>query len=217
MSNLLKVYGLRADLGAARGMLVAAREYHEGLAIRQFEYRVRMLQDRLDNAVDAEDPVATATLFFGGKSFPGHRGIDLSFGNSAMELFRHALCCQFVTPSTCIADGMEAIAQIKSRLAITARVRGSVCFVLEEDSEDNVRTAGLSEALDDLTLLLSQLAIGNSVWETPSSPMNSRVLNAVREWVELMGDAKASVRIVEGNRDLALSLEGFALARSRLT
>src|ERR1700743_3887591 len=153
MSNLLKIQALRADLGAAKGMLVEAREYRDALATRQFEYRVQMLQAYLDEAVDAEDPVAIVTFFFDGGPNLNARGIDVSFAGKALEGFRVALAWHFVSGG--FSDdslAKAALDRIERSMTVTARVRGSVALVLEEEPGEGGPLPGLPAALDGLAI-----------------------------------------------------------------
>lgn len=216
MSNLLRVYDLRADLGAAKEMLMAAREYHDGLAIRQFEYRVRMLQTSLDEAAGHEDLIATATFFFDEAAGVGSRGVDVSFGCRAMDAFRSALGLQFACDAGNDGDTSGLVEQVEHAMSITACVRRSVAFLLEEVPDKGSPMTGLRLSLDRLTLIVSQLSADDTSWTCAVGSMDGTVRNAVGLWFELMDGASASVRIVEGKRDVTLSAEGVALARHRL-
>lgn len=216
MSNLLRIYDLRADLSAAKDMLMAAREYHDGLATRQFEYRVRMLQTSLDEATRSEDPIATATFFFDDIPSAGCEGVDVPFGCKAMDAFRTALGFQFASDAISDGDALSLVEQIDRAMSITACVRRSVAFILEEAPGEVGPMPGLPRALDRLTLIMSQLTAEGAVWMSAVGSMDDRVRKALKRWFDLVDGAGASVRIVEGKRDVTLSAAGVALARHRL-
>jgi hypothetical protein len=216
MSNILRIYDLRADLGAAKDMLMAAREYHDGLAIRQFEYRVQMLQTSLDEAAGYEDLIATATFFFDETTSVGCGGVDVSFGCRAMDAFRRALGFQFACDGENDGDVSGLVEQVERAMSVTACVRRSVAFLLEEVPDNGSSMTGLRRALDRLTLIVSQLSADDTSWTSAVGSMDGTVRKAVGLWFDLMDSASASVRIVEGKRDVTLSAEGVALARHRL-
>src|ERR1700754_598813 len=218
MIKQLTLQGLRADLGQAKDMLVAAREANDVVAILQFGQRIEALESEIADLQGTDERVASVALFFGGRPVVGSRGVDATFASKAIDSFQRLVSRQFAQlEHGGLGNRGPVPTQDEARMIVTDVARGSVGFVLEESPEQGqmVETE-LRQALDQISHAISRLSADSDDWADALEALDERVVSEIKGFFEVLDEAGASVRIVEGDNDRELSREAIHRARSRV-
>ena len=218
MIKQLSLQGLRADLGQARQMLSCARQVSDLVAVMQFQHRVSELALEIDQLVCGEEPGAHVAIFFGGQPVLGSRGIDATFASKAIESFQRLLARHFAHSEGGSLGARGPIpVQDEARMVITDVVRGSFGFVLEEaPAGGRAVETQLRDALHQITESLAHLASDSNDWTDALEVLDERVVAELKLFFELLDDAGANIRIVEGDADRSLSQSSIQRARARI-
>lgn len=208
---------LKADIFTAQAMLYEAQSEDDAVGQAQFTDRVEALRVALAELDDVQGDRAAVALFFGGRPVTGSRGVDAEFASDAVKSFQDLVSKHF---SSLEMGGLGARGPVpvsdEAKLMVTDIVRGSFGFVLEESPEQGqlVETQ-LADALEQASSVLSRLSSSNDDWADAVEEMDSRVIAAVNDFVSILDEAGATVRIVERDHDRLLSRDEIHRARER--
>jgi hypothetical protein len=221
MSSLRKLERdfVRADLAAVSSLLAQLSE-EDVMARFGLEARREELQRAIARLEDAADePAASAALFFGGRPVAGTRGIESEFAGAAVSKFQDIV--SKVMAHEAGALGQRGVVPNKgaSKLHITNVVRGSFGFLLEEvQAEKPVATSTLKGAVEETTRLLEAFGRDDEEnFRTTVESIDERVLTTAREFFNLMRDRGATVRLVSGDTDRSFGTDAVVRAAERAT
>lgn len=218
MPTKLRREEVAAELATVRSLLDQARDAGDLLGARQFERKATTLTQELHALSEMRDRMASAALFFAGPKVLGSRGIDAEFAGDALERFQDLVSKAFARRETGSLGARGPVAvRGESRLMVTAVARGSFGFVLEEvgDQEEAIRTQ-LSEVVEDIVDLVAKVADpAEDVFLEAVSEMDSRLLISARQFFNSLSAAQASLRIVEGDREITLARDDVQRAKER--
>ncbi|HEV2136947.1 MAG TPA: hypothetical protein VGR47_22200 [Terracidiphilus sp.] len=180
--------------------------------------RRRDLQKQLESLADGREVSASASLFFSGDPVLANRGIEASFGASAMARFQDLVTKIFAVQHTGtlgqrgIVPGKDA-----SKLHITNVVRGSFGFRLEEiSSQTNMLESPLKDAVDEASRLMEKFGMEDEeAFESEVENIDGRVLASVKDFFEVLSANHAKFRLVSGNLDKSFGAQSVTRAADR--
>jgi hypothetical protein len=208
-----------ADLAAVQGLIAQLGD--EDVMVRLgLESRRDELQQTIAHfdAV-ADEPAASAALFFGGSPVVGARGIESEFAGAAVSKFQDIVAKVYALETGGLARTGVVPNKAASTLHITNIVRGSFGFLLEEvQAPQHMIETALKTAVDDATRLLD--AFGESdedQFRTAVKEIDERILVTARNFFNLMRQSAATFRLVSGDIDRSFGLQAVARAAERAT
>ncbi|MDR0183249.1 hypothetical protein [Lysobacter arvi] len=218
MPTKLKREEVSAERATVAALLAQANDVGDLLGARQFERRLRALDAEMVELGQVQERKASAALFFGGPKVAGSRGIEAEFAGEALERFQDLVSKSFARRElgNLAARGRVPI-RSDSKLMVTAVTRGSFGFVLEEvgDQEEALRTQ-LNEVVGDVVDFVAQVSDpAEEVFLEAVADVDARTLIAIREFFNTLSGAQATLRIVEGDREVALGRDDVQRGKER--
>lgn len=212
----LELEALVADREAVRAMLAAVGEADP---IGQLSFRARLasLEEKIQRLAGQHEATGSVALMFAGGPVFGSRSISADFATTALRTFQDLVSKRIAAEEFGRLGARGRIPErTPSTLAIRELVRGSVGFVLEENSQNaEIADTPIKKAIDDVTVMISQAAAeSDEAFEASVETLDPRMLVSLRDFFRALDDSQASVRIVEADRDD--SLNGDAVRRARL-
>lgn len=209
----------QADIAAVNSLLTQLSD--EDVMTRfGLESRLEELRKSLaDLDAEADEPVASAALFFGGQPVIGSRGIESEFGGAAITKFQDLIAKVLAHESGGLGQRGVVPNKGASTLHITNIVRGSFGFMLEEVSpQHQIVGTPLKTAVDEATRLLDAFGEPDEEqFRSAVETIDQRVLGTAREFFDLIRQAGATLRVVAGDRDNSFGAEAVARAADRAT
>lgn len=209
---------LQAESASLSGMLKDLGERDVVMRLG-LEDRLTELRDALEGFDEGGGELASAALFFGGAPVIGNRGIESEFGSRVVSIFQDLVAKQLAHENGGL--GQRGIVPNKgaARLHITDVVRGSFGFVLEEiDSQSPLIDSALKESVDHVSDLIAAFGEDDEErFQAVVSETDERVLSTAKTFFEHMRQAGATFRLVNGEKDRALSALAIARAEDRAT
>ncbi len=206
-----------ADIAAVNGLLAQLGD--EDVMTRfGLEARLEELQRNLAALDDvADEPTASAALFFGGQPVLGARGIESEFGAAAVTKFQDLVAKVLAHENGGLGQRGVVPNRGASTLHITNIVRGSFGFLLEElHPQHQMVETSLKAAVDETTRLLDAFGEPDEeAFRTAVEEIDERVLGTAREFFSLMRQRGATLRVVAGDRDNSFGAEAVARAADR--
>ncbi|NMG16635.1 hypothetical protein [Aromatoleum bremense] len=217
MLKMLQLDGLRADLAAVEGLLASRSEEEDPVGWLQLSIRREEIEEEIRSA-QAADVHASVGLFFGGRPVVGSRGIRADFAGQMVAQFQDLVSKRLATlESGPLAARGPVPLREKAQLMITDVARGSFGFVLEEEpSSDALTDTPLQIVVGEMSELIYRLSLPeDEIFESVSDTLDERLLLSVQRFFQLLDDAGATLRIVQGEKSLPMDAEAIHLARSR--
>lgn len=218
MPTKLRREEVSAERSTVSALLAQANEVGDLIGARQFQKRLRKLDDELRVLGGFEERAASAALFFGGPKVVGSRGIEADFAGDALERFQDLVSKTFARRERGILRARGRVAaRPSSKLMVTAVTRGSFGFVLEEvgDQVEAVRTQ-LSEVVEDVVDFVAHVADpAEEVFLEAVGDIDSRLLGSARSFFDSLSKAEATLRIVEGDREISLGRDEVQRGKER--
>jgi hypothetical protein len=209
----------QADIAAVNGLLAQLSE--EDVMTRfGLESRLEELQQSLAALeAEADEPMASAALFFGGQPVIGSRGIESEFGGAAITKFQDLIAKVLAHEAGSLGQRGVVPNKGASTLHITNIVRGSFGFMLEEVSpQHQIVGTPLKAAVDEATRLLDAFGEPDEEqFRSAVETIDQRVLGTAREFFDLIRQGGATLRVVAGERDKSFGAEAVARAADRAT
>lgn len=218
MLKKLRLDGLRADLAAVDALLAARSEAEDPVGWLQFSIRREEIEEEIRASEAAEEFHASVGLFFGGRPVLGSKGIRADFAGLVVAQFQDLVSKRLATlESGPLAARGPVPLREKAQLMITDVARGSFGFLLEEESSSDALTnTPLQIVVEEMSELIYRLSLPeDEIFESVSDALDERLLLSVRRFFELLDDAGATLRIVQGNKSLPMGADAIHLARSR--
>jgi len=214
----LRLEEVSAERAAVQQLLLQAREVGDSLGKRQFEQRLRELDDELRVLDGIEEKTASAALFFSGPKVIGSRGIEADFAGDALEKFQDLVSKRFARREVGALGARGPVAaRGDSKLMVTGVTRGSFGFVLEEvNDQEQITETQLHEVVADVVSLVAKISDPlEDVFLEAVSDIDSRLLTSTRAFFNTLSSAQASMRIVEGDRQISLGRDDIQRAKER--
>lgn len=210
---------LAADL-AALDSLLATAPASDVLGRIGLEARREEVRRRFDELAEVAERRARVALYFGGEPVIGSMGIEAGFGSNALGTFQDLLSKVWGT-----AEGgqVAAMGPIKdkeaSQLHITHLVHGSFGFLLEELDEEGepLFETPLNKAAARAVEYIASLAGEDEArYAALIEIINPRVFQSLKGFLGHVYRAKATLRLVEGERDERLNRDAVERAWHRV-
>ncbi len=218
MLKKLRLDGLRADLAAVDALLATRSEAEDPVGWLQFSIRREEIEEEIRAAQAAEEFHASVGLFFGGRPVLGSKGIRADFAGLVVAQFQDLVSKRLATlESGPLAARGPVPLREKAQLMITDVARGSFGFLLEEEpSSDAWTNTPLQIVVEEMSELIYRLSLPeDEIFESVSEALDERLLLSVRRFFQLLDDAGATLRIVQGEKSLPMGADAIHLARSR--
>lgn len=217
--NKLERDALLADLATVNTMLASLPE-EDLLGRMSFGARKAELERTLAALGQQSDTIATVALLFHGDPVVGSRAIDSEFAAKALERYQDIIAKRLATSET---GGLAQRGPIPSRRAarlnITDVVHGSFGFILEEDAADSPQLfkSSLREATEDVTEMLVRFSgPRDEDYDTTIEDIDERLFNSVRQFIKVLHDDGATLRVVEGEQDQRFGRDAVDRAHRRV-
>ena len=210
---------LAADIAAAEAVLRGLPE--NDLAGRaSFGARINELKDELAELARASDNLASVALFFDGDPVSGSYGIQADFAGKALVAFQETLARTVAfSESGPLSSRGPVPWRSASTMSITNVLRGSFGFLLEETDPRGMPLfrSSLREAVGSVADAISHIMDKNDEpYSKLIEKMDSRVFQSFRGFIRVLDESRASLRMVEGDRDLRFKRDDVSRARDRL-
>lgn len=218
MLKKLQLDGLRADLAAVEALLAARSEAEDPAGWLQLSIRREEIEEEILASQAIEEVHASVGLFFGGRPVVGSKGIRADFAGLMVAQFQDLVSKRLATlESGPLASRGPVPLREKAQLMITDVARGSFGFVLEEEpSSDALTNTPLQIVVEEMSELIYRLSLPeDEIFESISETLDERLLLSVRRFFQLLDDAGATLRIVQGDKSLPMGADAIHLARSR--
>lgn len=170
-----------------------------------------------EQAVEPEEPTASAALFFSGAPVAQTRGIEAKFGALAVNKFQDLVAMMMAQEDKPLAVSGPIPNRGASTLHITNVTRGSFGFLLEEiEPQGQVISTSLKLAVDSTTRLLTALGSGDeNHFREVAETVDQRALGTAQEFFSLVRGNGAQFRVVAGNFEQTFTDAAIALATER--
>lgn len=214
----LELQALSADREAVRRLLGAISE-KDPIGRLSFEGRLASIEAEIQKLDASHETTGSVALMFAGAPVFGSRSIDAEFATTIVKSFQDLVAKRISSEEF---GRMGARGKVKERtasaLAIKELVRGSLGFILEENTRnEQVTDTPIKKAIDDVTAVIEQAsALDAAEFNSTLEDLDPRLLGSLREFFKALDDGGASVRIVESERDANLDLASVHRGRVRV-
>jgi hypothetical protein len=218
MPTKLRLEEASAERASVQFLLSQAQQTGDAIGRRQFERRLRELDDELRVLGNIDEKLASAALFFSGPKVIGSRGIEADFAGDTLEKFQDLVSKRFARRELGLPGARGPVAaRGDSKLMVTGVTRGSFGFVLEEvNDQQQITRTQLHEVVSDVVDLIAQISDPiEEVFLEAVADIDSRSLGATRALFSTLSSAQASMRIVEGAREISLGRDEIQRAKER--
>jgi len=210
MTKKLEKDALLSELAAVNAML-ATISANDFIGKVGFESRKNEIEKTLATLSSTKDTLANVALFFHGIPVSGSRSIDAEFAAKALERYQDLVTKRMAVSETGGLGQRGPIPVRKaSSLNISGVVHGSFGFILEEGGQDapQLINSSLKEAVEGITDILNKFASDNDEdFAVTLSELDIRLFTSVKNFFATLHDDSATIRIVEGERDLKFGPE----------
>lgn len=203
----------RSHLAAMREMIATT---HSPLTRFNLESRLEGAEEEVRAAERRAAALAEATVLFDGAPVKARVGIDAGFGGASIRGFQELVVA--VTAELGPGVGKRGPLPDVPRLLITDVDVGSFGFQLAEvcEQEPLAGASPLKEALDDATRLLAAAGESDEAFEEALAARPARVLGKLKDFLKVVADADATLKVNTGRARLRLdSPEAVRAARDR--
>lgn len=214
----LELDSLRADLSAIESLLAARKEEEDPIGWFQLNSRKKHIEEQINRIEKTPAALASIGLFFGGDPVFGSKGILAEFAGKILEQFQELVQKRFAVADTGPLGARGPIrGKGDAQLMIVEVARGSFGFVLEEASENMALVeTPLKQVLDEVSQLLINIASADeALFDQALESLDERTLISLKEFYKVLGENKATMKLVEQEKELLLGLEDITRARQR--
>lgn len=219
MLKKLEHDALAADLVAVESLLSSRSEDDDPIGFIQYASRKAELEEKLRRLNLRADRHAELGIFFGGGPVQGSRGINADFAGKALDEIQALITKRY---SEVQAGGLRQRGRLplvdRSKMLLTSVVRGSIGFVLEEASDTvEIVETPLRTVVDEVSDILVRVgADDEAVFDEAASALDQRLLRTLKKFFVMLDEQQATLRVVNGNRDVLLTRHNVSLARNRV-
>ncbi|MBW6396390.1 hypothetical protein KPL78_00960 [Roseomonas sp. HJA6] len=209
---------LMAELQSLRALLIGA-EGAAPLTALSLKARLAGVEEELSALEREMRLTGEVAIFFTGKRVQGSRGIDAEFATNSLRHY------QDLVSKTVLHRLRGPLAQrgpLKerevARLNITGTAPGSFGFVLEEDGADQspLFPTAVKEAMEQVTELLKAFSSPEeAAFASAFDDLDPRTLKSLKDLLEDLNESEATMRLVEGDREVSLDRQSVERAAER--
>lgn len=214
MTKKLAKEALLSELAAVKAMLSSLPE-DDFIGRIGLESRQEEIEADLGTLARSRDTLANVALMFHGRPVRGSRSIDAEFAARALENYQDIVAKRVATfENGGLAQRGPVPSKQAASLNITGVLHGSFGFILEENdfNEPQLVNSTLKEAVQDISCIMERFtAEGDAEFDEAISDMDQRLFSAVKNFLKLLHDDEATLRIVEGDSDK--KFDGAAVER----
>lgn len=218
MPRKLRLDSLSAELSNVISLLEDATQANDPVGKMQYEYRKEALESEIKSLAEGDDTYASVALFFGGEPVFGSRGISAEFAGAALEQFQRLVSRTFAKEElgSLGKRGPVPLHQ-RAELMVTELAKGSFGFVLDELSDqDELHETQLKTMVDEVTTIINKTASKDeSDFESALEKLDARMLTALKDLFVTLDSSSATLRLVEGKRDLTFDSDAVRRGRVR--
>lgn len=214
----LDLESLSADRAAVKTMLAALSD-KDPIGRLSFEGRLAAIDDEIRRIDSSHERTGSVALLFSGTPVFGSRSIDADFATTVVRSFQDLVAKRIAAEEFGRLGSRGRIPErTASALSIRELVRGSVGFILEENSQNGqITDTPIKKAIDEVTAVIEQASAENAdAFASTVETLDARLLVSLREFFKTLDDGGASVRIVENDRDAKLDATAVKRARDRV-
>jgi hypothetical protein len=215
----LRIDALRSDLAAVMQMVARSREFNDAIGEHQFAQRKESIEAQLRELTAIDEHIGSVALFFGGSPVIGSRGVEADFAGEALSAFQELVKKRLVVEEIGgIAARGPVANRAASQLLITDVARGSFGFLLEEAAAgDALADTELRVVIDQTSHLIADVASpDDGVFEDAMSNIDARTLISLKKFFDVLDTGRATIRLVEDDKEFNLQRPDVARARSRV-
>lgn len=220
MPKKLNIDSLSSEITTVNDLLLSARQSDDIVGEIQLEHRLNKLTKKLETLKEniLSDNNASVALFFGGQPVLGSKGVAAEFAGLVLEQFQNLISKVFAANQIGeLGERGKAPFKASSKLMVTGLARGSFGFVLDEMSEQTqLETSQLSHVIDKAAFLLRDTAAQDeAVFEALLEDLEPRTLIALKELFSNLDTSRATIRVVEKDKDFTLDAAAIHRAKIR--
>lgn len=219
MLKKLEHDAVAADLVAVESLIASRNENEDPIGFLQYSSRKEELVERLRRLEERVDRHAELGIFFGGGPVQGSRGINADFAGKALDDIQALISKRYAEVKIGGAGQRGRLPFMdRSKMLLTNVVRGSIGFVLEEASDNvEIDDTPLRIVVDEVSDILVRVgAEDEAVFDKAADTLDQRSLKTLKEFFVMLDDQQATMRVMNGNRDVLLDRRGVSLARNRM-
>ncbi|BAF86109.1 hypothetical protein AZC_0111 [Azorhizobium caulinodans ORS 571] len=206
----------KADLAAVEALLNARSAEDDPIGHLQFSRRRDDLNQRLQQIEGRPSTNAEVGLFFGGRPVLGSYGIQADFGANAIAEFQKLVSSAHAVVERPLGTRGPVPQRDRTQLMLTDVARGSFGFILQQAEDPQLVDSAMKNVLERTTDLIFRVASPDQEsFDNIAEDVDNRLFNALRSFFKVLGDAGATLRIVEDRREFTLHRDEVELARER--
>ena len=214
----LELEALVADRDSVRVMLASFGK-DDPIGNISFNARLAAIDEKINRLMATHETTGSVALMFAGGPVIGSRSIEAGFATTILKSFQDLVTKRIAGDEFGRLGTRGRLPErIHSTLSIRELVRGSVGFVLEENSANGeLSDTSVKKAIQDVATIISRTANESQrAFEESVETLDPRMLVSLGEFFRTLDDGEASVRIVEGERDDLLNKQAVHRARIRI-
>jgi hypothetical protein len=184
-----------------------------------FQARLSDIDAELAKIDERLETGGSVALMFGGAPVTGSRAIDAEFATKVLDDFQSLVSTRIALNELGSLGGRGPLpTRSDSTLAITELVRGSVGFLLEENTPNTqLADSAVKFAIDDVTKLVEKTATESDAdFEQAVETLDSRLVVSLRNFFQTLDKHGATIRIVEDEHDAMLDATAIHRGRERM-
>jgi hypothetical protein len=218
MLKKLQKQELMAERGALQGLLTESRAINDVVGAIQFQQKLDEVEEALQRLEAVNPARASVALYFGGEKVIGSYGIQADFAGEILEDFQDLVSKSFARLEVGALGARGPVAaRADSNLMVTNIARGSFGFILEEvGDQGEAFDTQMTEVVDQVASLV-QVVTGpeDEAFNEAVADMDHRMVTATRNFFAHLSKAKATLRLVERDREIVLGRAEVELGRER--
>ncbi|RDS80846.1 hypothetical protein DWU98_12940 [Dyella monticola] len=203
----LQKESLAAERATISQLLSEARGVDDIVGVMQFESRLAEIERELVELGSLNVTRASVAMYFGGPKVLGMQGIDADFASNVIGNFQDLVSKSFTAMEVGDMGSRGPVPhRAETNLMVTGVTRGSFGFVLEElGNQSEAFETPLTVVVDDVASLINEIASAEEeAFAERIASIDSRMISASRNLFGTLSKAEATVRIVEGDREINL-------------
>lgn len=168
--------------------------------------RERELQEKIQ-ALPLGNKEARTVLFFSGEPVQGSLGIDATFAGRVLEPFQNMVMADYADRwHGVVGSRGRRAGEAQSRLMLTGLPRGSFGLELTRADNDELFEEGqLADTLAHITRLVEAAARSDEDFAAQLDETAPRVIQKLREFLEVIAKGKAGLRLESGDFRCAMN------------
>lgn len=209
---------LTAERATISHLLGEARGVNDIVGVMQFESRLVEIDRELNELACLNITRAAVAMYFGGPKVIGMHGIDADFASSVIGNFQDMVSKSFTAMEIGDIGSRGPVPfRAETNLMVTGVARGSFGFVLEELSDQSEAFAtSLTVVVDNVASLIDEIATSDEdAFAERIASIDSRLISASKKLFGTLSNAEATMRLVEGDREVNLGRAEVERGRRR--